>query len=143
MPIYVLFHELAGLLFRLIVLHVLFLVQCCNYERLWKLSVTSCEMNNNYFYENLKLVFQIPAALQQPAYQGYSDTQQGRKRACLFHAIIDMMAVAEGGIIHSSDPEFNSAVSNALYGILINGDSRIIYDKVLGLDIVDLENSDK
>ena len=61
------------------------------------------------------------------------------KPPSLFYSIIDMMAMAEGGIISASDPEYGPAVSNALYGILINERSRITYDKVLGLEIQDFE----
>ena len=56
----------------------------------------------------------------------------------LFHTIVSMMAVVEGGIISPSDPEFGPAVNDALYGIVINGTQRLVYDKEVGLDLVNI-----
>lgn len=56
-------------------------------------------------------------------------------RKTLFQAIIDMVAVKEGGIITPDHPRFSSAVNDSLYGILINGTHRLVYDKDIGLDI--------
>ena len=58
----------------------------------------------------------------------------------LFRAMINMIALAEGGIIKLDDEEFESATNNALYGILINGNKRLTYDTELGLEIVDMKN---
>ena len=58
---------------------------------------------------------------------------------CLFYSLVDMMAMAEGGIISALDPQYSSAVNNALYGIQINGDARIIYDKVSGPEVIDFK----
>ena len=60
---------------------------------------------------------------------------QGGARS-LFHSTMSMIAVAEGGIIAPSEPEFDSAVNDALYGILINSTHRLVYDKDTGLDLV-------
>ena len=54
----------------------------------------------------------------------------------LFHTIVNMIALLEGDIIHNSHPEFDEAVNNALYGIQISSDSRLVYDKNYGLDLV-------
>ena len=54
----------------------------------------------------------------------------------LFRAIINMIAVAEGGIMSPQDPDFQSATNDALYGINMNGNTRLIYNKETGLEFV-------
>ena len=54
-----------------------------------------------------------------------------------------MIAVSEGDIISPSDPEFSVAVNDALYGILINTHSRLVYDDLVGLDLVDIDGDKK
>ncbi len=39
-----------------------------------------------------------------------------------------------------SNPEFDATVNDALYGIQINGESRLVYDKDYGLDLVSLQD---
>ncbi len=59
----------------------------------------------------------------------------------LFHTIVNMMAVPHSGIIPLSSRELETAASDALYGILINGNHRLIYSadpKDLGLELVDI-----
>ena len=55
----------------------------------------------------------------------------------LFRAIINMMAVNEGGIIPVDHPEFDHAVNDALYGIRINNCCRLVYTIENGLNLVD------
>lgn len=57
----------------------------------------------------------------------------------LFSDIINMICVAEGGIMDRDDPQYSDAVNNALYGIIINGKSRLVYDKGTGLNLVPME----
>ena len=52
---------------------------------------------------------------------------------------MNMIAVAEGGIINQSDSDFASATSDALYGILVNEKCRLTYDISHGLDLVSLQ----
>ena len=49
-----------------------------------------------------------------------------------------MVAVAEGGIVSSADSEFDTNVNNALYGININGSTRMIYDSYLVVDMEEM-----
>ena len=57
----------------------------------------------------------------------------------LFRAIINMIAVTEGGIVDKSHPEFPTATTDALYGIYVNRNSRLIYDRTYGLEFVDFD----
>ena len=59
------------------------------------------------------------------------------RQISLLQAVVDMVAVAEG-LVTSDDPEFGFAANNALYGININNDKRLVYDKEEGLDLVDM-----
>jgi len=56
----------------------------------------------------------------------------------LFHAVIRMIAAAEGGILDPADPEFGFGVNDALYGILINKTHRLVYTRQFGLRLVDI-----
>jgi len=56
----------------------------------------------------------------------------------LFHAVIRMIALVEGGIIDPNDPELGFAVNDALYGILINKTHRLVYTRQFGLRLVQL-----
>ena len=51
-----------------------------------------------------------------------------------------MIAVAKSDILPKNTPEFDSSINDVSYGILINGSKRLIYDKVVGLDIVSLSD---
>jgi len=55
----------------------------------------------------------------------------------LFHAVVRMIAMVEGGILDPNDPEFGFAVNDALYGILINKTHRLVYTRQFGLRLVD------
>jgi hypothetical protein len=58
-------------------------------------------------------------------------------RPSLFHSVVRMMALVEGGIIEHGDPEFGFAVNDALYGILLNKEYRIVYTQQYGLQVID------
>jgi len=58
----------------------------------------------------------------------------------LFHAIVRMIAVVEGGILDPNDPEYGFGVNDALYGILINKNHRLVYTRQYGLRMVDIIN---
>ena len=53
-----------------------------------------------------------------------------------------MVAVAEGGLISADDPEFPVAANNALYGININNDTRLVYDKDRGLELIPMSHDE-
>lgn len=59
-------------------------------------------------------------------------------RPSLFHAVVRMIALVEGGIIEPTDPELGFAVNDALYGILINKTHRLVYTRQFGLRLVQL-----
>ena len=59
-------------------------------------------------------------------------------RPSLFHAVVRMIALVEGGIIAPTDPELGFAVNDALYGILINKTHRLVYTRQFGLRLVQL-----
>ena len=40
-----------------------------------------------------------------------------------------MVCLVEGGILDKKDPQYSNAVNDALYGICINGNQRLTYDK--------------
>ena len=61
------------------------------------------------------------------------------RQMSLLRAIVDMVAVAEGGIVNPKDPEFTFSANNALYGININNESRLVYDKDNGLELVPMQ----
>jgi len=61
-------------------------------------------------------------------------------RPSLFHAIVRMIALVEGGIIEPDDPEHGFAANDALYGILINKTHRLVYTHQYGLRLVELIN---
>ena len=61
------------------------------------------------------------------------------RQPTLFHTIINMVAMSEGGLLSSDHPEYTSACNDALYGILINKSHRMIYDKDYSLDLLPLE----
>jgi len=58
-------------------------------------------------------------------------------RPQLFHAVVRMIALVEGGILEPSDPEFGFAVNDALYGILVNSTHRLVYTRQFGLRLVE------
>ena len=58
-------------------------------------------------------------------------------RPSLFHAIVRMMALVEGGILEPNDPEFGFAVNDALYGIAINKTHRLVYTRQYGLRLLE------
>jgi len=66
-----------------------------------------------------------------------SNHESGR----LFHAIVRMIALIEGGIIKPDDPEYGFAVNDALYGILINKTHRLVYTRQFGLRLVEFIDS--
>ncbi|CAH1791262.1 unnamed protein product [Owenia fusiformis] len=76
---------------------------------------------------------------QLPSLIGGSTAQESQVPT-LFRSIINMIAVAEGGIMSPAHPEFDTAVTSALYGIKIGKSSRLIYDKVFGLDIEEFDD---
>jgi len=55
----------------------------------------------------------------------------------LFHAVVRMMALVEGGIVEPADPEFGFAVNDAMYGIIINKTHRLVYTRQYGLRLLD------
>lgn len=55
-----------------------------------------------------------------------------RVPADMFTALIDMMAVVEGGIMTPTDTSFSSATNHAMYGIILKGDVYLLYDKTVG-----------
>lgn len=61
-----------------------------------------------------------------------------RNKPTLFHAIMNMIAIAERGIISKDDAEFGQAVTDSLYGMQINGDTQLVYDPLDGLEFVKL-----
>ena len=65
-------------------------------------------------------------------------SNQETSRPSLFHAVVRMIAMAEGGIIDPNDPEFGFATNDALYGILINKTHRLVYTRPFGLRLVQL-----
>ena len=68
-----------------------------------------------------------------------SDNTESNPPYTLFLCIIRMIAFAEGVVSQRTATEFDCSVNDLSYGILVNGSSRITYDKVVGLDIVNLE----
>ena len=56
----------------------------------------------------------------------------------LFRAMMLMIAVHEGSVLASGDPAFSEAINDALYGIGINGNSRLVYDIHTGLEILSM-----
>ena len=53
-----------------------------------------------------------------------------------FNVLVEMVAVAEGGIVPIHDSSHATAINNALYGVPIAGQARIVYDKMTGFKIV-------
>lgn len=56
----------------------------------------------------------------------------------LFHAVIRMIALTEGGgMVDRNGPEFSIAVADANYGMQINGSHRLVYTRQFGLQLID------
>ena len=70
------------------------------------------------------------------------DIPQCRPPPTLFNCIIRMIALAEGDILQRTPTELDGSISDMYmsYGILINGSRRLIYDKIVGLDMVNIND---
>jgi hypothetical protein len=56
----------------------------------------------------------------------------------LFHAVIRMIALVEGGgLVDRNGTEFGIAVADANYGMQINGSHRLVYTRQFGLQLID------
>jgi len=69
----------------------------------------------------------------------FAHSASNRERGLsLFHAVVRMIATAEGGIVDPADPELGFGINDALYGILINKAHRLVYTRQYGLRLVDI-----
>jgi hypothetical protein len=53
----------------------------------------------------------------------------------IFTRLVHMMAAAEGGILHQSNPRYTAAIADATQGIPLT-DGTLVYDQTCGLDVV-------
>jgi hypothetical protein len=53
----------------------------------------------------------------------------------IFTRRVHMMAAAEGGILHQSNPRYTAAIADATQGIPLT-DGTLVYDQTCGLDVV-------
>lgn len=53
----------------------------------------------------------------------------------IFHVMISMMALEEGGLIKPTDEDFDIAVKGKMYGIKLNDNRTLIYTKEYGFDL--------
>ena len=59
-------------------------------------------------------------------------------RPALFHAVVRMIALVEGGgLVDRDGPEFDIAVADANYGMLINDSRRLVYTRQYGLQLLE------